>query len=179
MPREYERYQKQCKEDFEKATSEPLVITLFGPNMEEPGGELRRGLATALRQNHIVNIPEELEKPPGYHGELKAWEAVQVKNSDLLLHLPDSPGSIGEMVYLTYPTLAMKTVFFCQEEHRAGYVGLALLHEHEVKHDHVYYYSKDEADPEALLGKIEELLRYLSIEKWLRQGEMNGGTQGV
>lgn len=123
-----------------------------------------------MSQKHIVNVPETLPKPSGYKNELRAWEAVQLKNSDLLVHLPDSPGSIGELVYLMYPELAAKTVIFCREEHRAGYVGIALLREHEKKHDHVYYYSEARATGRSLLRQIDELLRYLSAEKWLQLG---------
>lgn len=170
--RERSRFLERLTADFEAATSEPLIVTVWGPSTGTPQARLRLGLCRLLTQNgHVVNLSESLPVPGGAEVDLKAWEAIQARNSDLVLLLPDSPGSIAELIYLSDEEIARKTVVFCQEKYRAGYIAVALLSEHASKYGHVEFYPGNASSPRLLLERISSLLRYLSTEKWLRAGD--------
>src|SRR4051812_27065280 len=86
-------------EGLEEVNKVPVSVLLWGPGMDStsPLTAVRANLRSELRRNgHAAFYSEELCDPSSHHS-IRVQQLVQAQQFDIVISIPCTPGSIGEV----------------------------------------------------------------------------------
>lgn len=121
------RVTERLNESIEKGLQRtPIDIVVMGPNLTDagPAADLRRAIIAEASKRGVTVLPEHkpliaasAEKMGGGH-QLTVFEMALVDACDLLVLIPDSPGSLCELgLFATYTKATSKLVILANDSY--------------------------------------------------------------
>ncbi|MCL2704162.1 MAG: hypothetical protein FWE91_11230 [Defluviitaleaceae bacterium] len=118
------------KERLRQIKDMPVSILIWGPSpgSHSPIGQLRKDLRRILRENgNLAMFSEELCIPGDIYS-VRLQQLVQAEQYDLIISMPESPGSIGEIHdFAADRRVNGKILVFVNEEYSSGYSAHSLV----------------------------------------------------
>ena len=112
---------KQRLDDIKRI---PVSILIWGPTPAaiSPVADIRRTLRTMLRnEGHLAMFSEEI-CDANSDCSVRLQQLVQAEQYDLIISIPESYGSIGEIHdFAADPRINSKIIIFLNEKHSSGY----------------------------------------------------------
>ena len=125
---------KQLKPQYDKKLSEikkiPVSVLIWGPSTESTSeiGKIRKQLRSILRQEgNLAMFSEEL-CDINCDFSVRIQQLVQAEQYDIVISIPESPGSIGEIHDFAVDTrVNKKFIIFLNEDFSSGYSFNSLI----------------------------------------------------
>jgi len=119
----------RIQRDLEAVTKVPVSTLIWGPNPNGNGpvAEMRKRLKSELRQmGHLSMFSEDLYDPHCGHS-IRIQQIAHAKEFDLVISLPDTPGSIGEIHdFANDRRVNSKIIIFLNSDYIGGYSAQSL-----------------------------------------------------
>lgn len=120
---------QQIKNKIKEIRKNPVSVLIWGPSPYSGSiiAKIRSQLRQVLRkEGHLAMFSEEI-CDPGSDVSIRSQELVQAEMFDLIIAIPDSPGSIAEVHDFTSdPRVNKKTLVFMNEKYASGYSAISL-----------------------------------------------------
>ena len=115
---------------LEAISQVPVSVLVWGPGIESlhPLAPVRAEVRAALREaGHLAMYSEELVDPNLPHS-VRVQQFVQARAFDLIVSIPGTPGSIGEVHdFASNAVVSSKMLVFLNAEHTDGYSSKSLV----------------------------------------------------
>lgn len=167
-----ERLMEKIDARLAEAERTPVGVLLWGPGLDStsPLAAVRLNLRSRLRQKgHAAFYSEELfdsAKP----FSLRLQQLAQAQNVDLIVSLPSTPGSLGEVHdFAADRRVHAKLLVFLNELHLSGYSAQSLQALSTLLSCHLEYYP-NENDTEIIERRTLEEVRQIRELKYILGG---------
>lgn len=152
----------------------PVSILIWGPSPEGDSkiSILRRDLRSILRQDgHLAVFSEEIYDDTS-DITLRTQQLLQAEQFDIIISIPDSPGSIAEIHDFTGDTrINKKIVVFLNKQHCIGYSGQSLIAISNVLSCEIIFY-ENEDDREFIIITSRNIISQIREYKYLFGGRV-------
>jgi hypothetical protein len=131
------------REILVRASKVPVSILVWGPNpdSDHPVAQIRKELRNRLRKaGHAAFFSEELYDPSFKHS-VRVQQIAQAQKVDLIISLPDSPGSIAEIHdFAVDRRVNSRLLIFLNEAYLDGYSAKSLTAMQSIRTCHIEKY---------------------------------------
>lgn len=149
-----------------KIANLPIAILIWGPNPFKGSitSECRMKLKEALNGlGHHACFSEELYDPKLGFSNV-AQQVAQAEAFDIVLSIPDSPGSIAEIHdFARVPRISSKIVTFLNQDWNDGYANKALIELESIATTRVQLYKEDQLPNFIIDSSIDHIRRLQEV----------------
>lgn len=165
-PFDKDKFDRDLKSKIERSLmsirSIPISVLIWGPNpfSKTPVAKCRLALRESLEKlGHLCYFSEELFKP-GAEFSLLAQQVAQVENFDLVVSIPESPGSIAEIHdFAIIPNVGNKILTFLDSRWDNGYSNTTLAERDSFTGPKIVPYDESMLPDPVLKRSLQEVQR--------------------
>ena len=167
-----QKIRPRIRERLDEVNHVPVGVLLWGPGIEaiNPLADVRSRLRSDLRANgHAAVFSEELCESDSCYS-LRLQELAQAQEFDLIVCLPCTAGSLGEVHdFAVDRRVHAKLLIFLNRLHQAGYSPQSIQVVSTIFSSHVEYYPS-ENDTDIIMERTMEHVQRIRELKYIMLG---------